>query len=74
MSVSAAAAGSTECRAVSPALEPLVLGLNHPSEKKSLKIKELEPVPIGKAGQLFRNMLSRGMSKSVSGFAPAPTH
>jgi hypothetical protein len=39
------------------ALEHLPLGLNHPSEKKMLKIKELEHVLIGKVDQLFRNML-----------------
>jgi len=33
------------------------LGLNHPSEKKMLKIKDLEHVLIGKVDQLFRNML-----------------
>jgi hypothetical protein len=43
--------------------------LNHPSEKKMLKIKELEPVPLEKVDQLFRNMLSSGMRKSVSGFS-----
>jgi len=32
-----------------PALEHLRLGLNHPSQKKRLKIKELEPVLLGKA-------------------------
>jgi hypothetical protein len=31
--------------------------LNHPSEKKRLKIKDLEHVLIGKVDQLFRNML-----------------
>jgi len=31
--------------------------LNPPSEKKRLKIKELEPVLVGKVDQLFRNML-----------------
>jgi hypothetical protein len=40
-----------------PALEHLPLGLNHPSEKKMLKIKKLEHVLRGKVGQLFRNML-----------------
>ena len=39
------------------ALEHLPLGLSHPSEKKMLKIKELEHVLIGKVGQLFQNML-----------------
>jgi hypothetical protein len=41
----------------SPALEHLLLGLNHPSEKKMLKINKLEHVLSGKVGQLFRNML-----------------
>jgi hypothetical protein len=31
--------------------------MNHLSEKKRLKIKELEPVLIGKVDQLFRNRL-----------------
>jgi hypothetical protein len=38
-------------------LEHLPLGLNHPSEKKRLKIKDLKHVLIGKVDQLFRNML-----------------
>jgi len=45
------------CRRSLSALEPLARGLQHPSEKKRLKIKELEHVPLGKVDQLFRNML-----------------
>jgi hypothetical protein len=44
-------------RSARPALlEPLPLGLNHPSEKKMLKIKELEHILRGKVDQLFRTM------------------
>jgi hypothetical protein len=39
------------------ALERFPIGLNHPVEKKTLKINELEHVLVGKVDQLFRNML-----------------
>jgi hypothetical protein len=35
--------------------------LKHPSEKKRLKIKKLEPVLLGKVGQLFRSRLEIAM-------------
>jgi hypothetical protein len=39
------------------ALERFPTGWNQPVEKKTLKIKELEHVLVGKVSQLFRNML-----------------
>jgi hydrogenase nickel insertion protein HypA len=67
---SAAGSGLRQDRILVPErLEHLPLGLSHPSEKKMLKIKELEHVLIGKVGQLFRNMLESGMRKLATGFS-----
>jgi hypothetical protein len=38
-------------------LERVPIGWNHPIEKNSLQINELEHVLIEKVDQLFRNML-----------------
>jgi hypothetical protein len=46
--------------------------VNHPSEKKILKIKELEPVLSGEIGQLFRNRLEIAMRFAVRSDAFEP--